>query len=122
MTMASEWEQELHDQLKYVELLGEMDLQQTLIQCFGERVADFISTQGVAQALQGIIQKYPTCLAMYLVTKGIYDYKEGNYWSSVAAALGVNVQHAHKYLGRFFEDFLREHDLPLFPGLGGRRY
>jgi RNA polymerase primary sigma factor len=122
--MAKLTEQELlfQENIQYVELLGELNLSQEWAKEFSARVANFIESYGATKALGHIKEKYASCLAIYLVTKGVYGYQEGNYWSSVSADIGMNVLTAQQQLGPFFEQFLQNHSLPIFPGLGGRRY
>jgi RNA polymerase primary sigma factor len=122
MATWAEQEQLLRKKIQYVELLGELNLSLEGIRGFSASVASYIEGYGITKALSHIKKKYTVCLAVYLVTKGIYGYQEGNYWSSVSTDIGVSVLSAQQQLGPFFEQFLQDHSLPLFPGLGGRRY
>src|SRR5437660_7429749 len=122
MPKLTEQEQLLRKKIQYVELLCEINLSQEWTKEFSAWIAKFIESHGVTKALRHIKEKYAFCLAIYLVTKGIYGYQEGNYWSSVSEDVAISVSDVRQQLGPFFEQFLRDHSLPIFPGLGGRRY
>ena len=122
MTTLTEYEQLLRDKIQYVELLGELDLPLEWAKRFSEWITDCIEKYGSTKALSHIKEKYASCLAIYLVTKGVYGYREGNYWSGVSEDISLNVIPTQQQLGPFFEQFLQSHSLPLFPGIGGRRY
>ncbi|HVB25287.1 MAG TPA: sigma-70 family RNA polymerase sigma factor [Ktedonobacteraceae bacterium] len=119
MHTLGKWEKELSEKLPYIELLGELDLSQQQARQLELKIADAVYLYGQSEALLTLKRKYPTCLAVYLVTKGIYGYKEGVYWESVAAKAKLTAQ---KQMGQFFEQFLREHNFPTFPDVGGYRY
>jgi RNA polymerase primary sigma factor len=123
MTTLTEQEQLLREKILHIVLLGELDLSPDWAKRFSARVAELIKSYGTTKALAHIKEKYASCLAIYLVTKGVYGYLEGDYWSSVSTDFCVNVLPTQQQqLGQFFEQFLQDHLLPLFPGLGGRRY
>jgi RNA polymerase sigma factor (sigma-70 family) len=122
MTTVSEQEKELRERIRYVELLGELNLSYDWQRQFGTNVANLVRDHGSARALRVLEEKCPSCLAVYLVAKGIYGYLGGNYWSSVEEDTELTSINIQQQLGLFFEQFLHSHGLPSFPGVGGRRY
>ncbi len=119
MYTLGKWEKELSEKLSFIELLGELDLSRQQAKQLEQKIADVVYRTSQLEALRILARKYPTCLAVYLVTKGIYGYKEGVYWDSIAAKVGLNAQ---KQMGQFFEQFLQKHNLPTFSDVGGYRY
>src|SRR5713101_7342773 len=95
MATVGEQEKELREKIKYVELLGELNLSYTSNQKFGTFIANLVRQYGSASALHILTVKCPARFAVYLVAKGIYGYREGNYWSGVTedtALTGINIQ------------------------------
>ena len=119
MYTLGKWEKDLSGKLPFIELLGELDLTQQQARQLEQKIADVVYQVGQLDALHILERKYPSCFAVYLVTKGIYGYKEGVYWESIAAKAGLTAQ---KRMGQFFEQFLREHNLSIFSDVGGYRY
>jgi RNA polymerase primary sigma factor len=113
------WEKVLNEKIAYLELLGELDLLDEHVRSIGKLIAELVSHWGQSEAIRILETKYPACLAIYLVAKGVYGYKGGDYWSSITEEIGLSAQ---RHLGQFFERFLRERNLPSFPGVGGYRY
>ncbi|QBD80733.1 sigma-70 family RNA polymerase sigma factor [Ktedonosporobacter rubrisoli] len=115
------FEQELCERIEYVELLGELDFAPDWIEQFGNAVIKLSKQSGSARALRCLAERYPASLAAYMVARGIEGYQEGNYWSNIIPDVelsGANEQ----FLRKFFANFLDEHHLPAFVGLGGRKY
>lgn len=119
MYTLGKWEKELSEKLSFIELLGELDLSRQQAKQLEQKIADVVYQTSQLEALRILVHKYPTCLAVYLVTKGIYGYKEGVYWESIAAKARLTAQ---KRMGQFFERFLQERNLPAFSDVGGYRY
>jgi RNA polymerase primary sigma factor len=122
MATLDEWERDLGEKVAYIELLGELNLSEEEVQYLGEKIAKLVHHWGLSEAFHILASKYPTCLAVYLVAKGVYGYQGGNYWSSVAEETGLSGPYAQQWLGQFFEKFLQTHHLPAFRGIGGHRY
>lgn len=119
MHTLGKWERVLGEKLPSIELLGELELTQNEAQLLEQEVAELVYRFGQNAALQMLEHSYPICLAVYLVINGIFEYKDGDYWSSVTAKTGLTAQ---ARMGQFFEQFLHEHGLPVFAGIGGYRY
>ncbi|HVB74085.1 MAG TPA: hypothetical protein VNE38_11080, partial [Ktedonobacteraceae bacterium] len=110
-----DWENNLQEMIAYVELLGELDLTEDDVKRIGVLIARLVRSSSQATALQVLKTACSTTLAAYLVAKGVYGYREGNYWESIAEEIGWNTGTIQQ-LGLLFEDFLRDHALPTFPG------
>jgi DNA-directed RNA polymerase sigma subunit (sigma70/sigma32) len=119
MYTLGKWEKYLSEKLPFVELLGELDISQQQARQLEQKIADVVYQVSQLEALRILERKYPTCFAVYLVTKGIYGYKEGVYWESIAAKAKLTAQ---KRMGQFFESFLQGHNFPTFSDIGGYRY
>src|SRR5581483_10539553 len=122
MATLGEWEQDLCEKIAFVELLGELNLTEEHVQIIGSLIAELVQHLGHAQAFQVLERKFPTCLAVYLVAKGVYGYDSGTYWASIGEETGLSGPNAHQRLGQFFEQFLQMNQLPTFRGVGGHRY
>ncbi len=116
-----EYEDELREKIPYIELLGELDISQEWTQQFNEYIAFQFGEHGSVKALRLLAQQTPTCLAVYLVARGIYSYQEGNYWSGVVTGFDLSSAN-EQFLRQFFAQFLEDHQLPTFSGVGGRKY
>ncbi len=119
MNTLGEWEKNLCEKIAYVELLGELNLSEEQAGNLGKMIADLVRQRGQSDALHTLESKYPSCLAVYLVAKGVYGYEGGDYWSSITEGIGLSSQ---QRLGQFFIQFLKERSLPFFPDVGGYRY
>lgn len=121
MVMLAEWEQDLHEKIAYIELLGELNLSEEQTKSLGARIAELVHRCGSPEALHILEESYPACLAVSLVAQGVYGYRGGDYWSSIAEETGLGLN-AQQRLGQFIEQFLWKNNLPSFPGVGGHRY
>ena len=115
----TDWEEELGKKIAYLELLGELNLLDEQVRNIGKLIAGLVSHWGQSETIRILESKYPACLAVYLVAKGVYGYQGGDYWSSIAEEIGLSAQ---RHLGQFFEQFLQKRNLASFPGVGGYRY
>jgi len=88
MHTLGKWEKVLGEKLPSIELLGELELTQNEAQLLEQEVAELVYRFGQNAALQMLEHSYPICLAVYLVINGIFEYKDGDYWSSVTAKTG----------------------------------
>ena len=122
MLTLGEWENQLSEKIAYIELLGELNLSDEQVKDLGKKIAQLVMRDGQSMAISILARTYPVCLAVYLVSKGIYGYESGDYWSGVFNETGLIGISAQTRLGQFFEEFLRHKNLPTFPGVGGHRY
>ncbi len=105
MAMRDQQEQLLRAKMQYVELLGEVDLSSEWAKEFSVWVANLINNDGLVKALRYVKERYSSCLAIYLVTKGVYGYEGGNYWSSVSTDIGLDVLSSSKSLSAVFSRY-----------------
>jgi len=122
MTTAVEWEISLSEKIAYVELLGELNLSSDEVLDLGQAIKQMVVRNGQISAASILRNTYPSCLAVYMVFKGISGYDSGDYWSAVGEETGLTSASAHQEMRKAFEKFLRENGLPLFGDLGGLRY
>ena len=108
MLTLGEWENFLSQKIAYVELLGELDLTDEQVEDLGKKIAQLVIRQGQSSAIGILERSYPVSLAVYLVSKGIYGYESGDYWSGVARETDLTGLAAQSRLVQFFEEFLRQ--------------
>jgi len=65
------------EQIKSVELLGELGLSAESCNELGQIIGERIRHWGPAEATRILIERYPCSLAVYLVAQGIYGYHGG---------------------------------------------
>jgi RNA polymerase primary sigma factor len=116
------WETRLREQIDRLDLLAELDLSQENVNELATRIAALNRANGIDAATNLLEQDFPCCLATFLVGQGIYHYREGDYWSSVVAAVETDVAEVRDLWGGFFERFVRERSLPRVPMGVGHRY
>ena len=114
-------ERALREQIARVELIAEIDITPELTEQLGQLIAGLVQRLGQNEATTVLEKRYPASLVVFLVAQGIYGYREGDYWSGVAAITRIDNNVAQRW-GRIFEDLLRRWGKPLFPTLEGRRY
>jgi hypothetical protein len=108
-----EWEDWLIPQVHRVTLLGEIKINAPECQVLGHSIHMKVHSLGQSRAFRVLTRDYPCSLAVYLVAQGIYGYEGGNYWSEVLKDTGFGKNYTWQ-LGRAFEDFLEEFELPSF--------
>lgn len=114
-------EQELREKIHYVELLGELNIQEEWVADFQQFFSYSYQQARHLNGLSTFIRSYPACLAVYLVMQGVYSYQEGDYWSHIIKHdKHANITRAK--LGEFFKQFLQEHHLVAFPEMEGHKY
>ena len=116
-----ECESTLQVNLSSIRLLGQLPLTEN------DREQVFTHIQRslggkVSENLTDVIESTPTILACYLVWKGIEDYDEGTYWRSLSSDLGPLDANQQVKLGKFFLEFVEQHDLLLVEIPGSLKY
>ncbi len=114
-------EKELGEKLRYVELLGELNISEEWVSQFRAFVTHKYRNYEHTHVLRLLTQTYPICLAVYLVMQGVYGYWGGDYWSQVLEDNELSVSNT-LFLGQFFEKFLNQHSLPSFHNIKSFRY
>ncbi len=122
MDQLQQIEQQLLREIDRVELLGELNLTVEMTEALGFAIKQLISQYDLSRATARLIRNYPVCFAAFLVAKGVYGYRKGDYWSSVEESIETTLMNWSAEWGKFFEQFVRERGLAFFPYLEGRRY
>lgn len=105
-----EWEQILSEKIKNVVFLGQVELSQEDAGKLEELIRTRLRQDG-PQGMDFLMERVPTCLAMFLVCQGIWGYREGSYWSKVAEVMGFDDITWQARLGQFFLDYLKSKGL-----------
>lgn len=123
-----DWEKFLAPQVQQVQLLGEINLTAAetdqLSQLFG-KFFQYQKRYGNQPATIRLLKRrYPCAFASFLVALGAHDNNSlDGYWPEVQERLGVDLPTLMRQdLGQLFEEVLVDHNLPLFPDMGGFRY
>ena len=109
-------EQRLARELSNVVLIGELPLTPEVGDILTDTIRGLVDRQGFAAATRILSQRYPCTLAVYLVTKGVYGYEGGDYWSQLIETMGSE---RVREWGAIFRSFLQQRGLPTFQDLGG---
>ena len=116
MSSLNTLEQEISSQIQQVELLAELILSDSMINDLGHELGNLISRLDYSKATDKIEAEYSSCLAVYLVGQGIYGYRGGDYWSSVAAHLPISqYPRLRTEWGQIFEQVLSKYNLSRLP-------
>jgi len=118
----SDCEVKLGSRMQEIELIGEISLRDETWEKIKECLNLFFSSYDYSYAINYIIQNYPNVLAVFMVYLGIKYYDEGRYWPNLKATLNIESSNYYRDLTNFFETFLRDHDMPSFEEIGGRKY
>lgn len=116
-----ECENKLSPIIQKISLLGEIPLSVEEVDKLGAFIKEQIS-EDVQKGTRFLETKTPTCLACFLVWKGILDYRGGDYWSAVIASVGLSDPNWQGTWGKIFIDFLESNRLPSFDIKGAHRY
>ena len=81
-----------------------------------------IKQYGPKKGLGTLLKNYHCTWMTFLVFQGVYGYDEGDFWSSIAEAVGIDDRQTLTVWGRLFNLSLERFDLPTFPDQEGHRY
>lgn len=112
-TEISDCEKKLFPHVRNVNLLSEIVLSPIEVNKLGALIKKEIYLD-VKQGLEHIENKYPTCLACFLVWKGILNYRDGDYWSAIRKSLGISDPNIQNRLGDIFIEYLKTNSLMSF--------
>ncbi len=101
--------------------LGEIPLSQQDIELLDELVVDVLA-RDPANGTRFLVQKAPTCFALFLVWQGIRGYDNGDYWSAVRESTGIWDRRYDGKWGEAFLRFSRDIRLAQHDPDGGHRY
>ena len=100
-----------------ISLIGELALTKPYIEELEELLAQFLrrwdlrQRQEWQQATDTLIKQYRHCWAVYLVGKGIFSYRQRQYWPHVAEGLGFAETGFSSYWGHYFLRYLSTYRL-----------
>lgn len=102
-----------------VRLLGEIPLSERDVFFLEDLIAKHLRANPLA-ATRSLTSMTPLCFALFLVWQGIRNYRDGDYWSCIHAATGVEITRYETLWGKGFLKPLRKYGLPTMeddPGL-----
>ncbi len=103
-------ENKLSSKTTKVSLLGEFHLSIEEVDKLGTFINEHIS-ENIQKGTEFLKTKSPTCLACFLVWKGILDYKDGDYWSGIRESTGLSDPNWQARWGKIFINFLKANEL-----------
>ena len=105
-----ECENKLSPITQKVSLLGEFPLSVEEVDRLGAFIKGQIS-ENIQKGTEFLKNKTPTCLACFLVWKGILDYKDGDFWSGIRESTGLSDPNWQARWGKIFINFLKANRL-----------
>ncbi len=109
----SECEKKLSLNITTDRLIGEITLSNDDINKLSVLINEIISYD-IRKGIQILETKFPTCTACFLVWKGILDYRDGDYWSSIKNSIGISDPNIQTRIGQMFIEFLKLNSLLYF--------
>lgn len=116
-----ECENKLSPIIQEISLLGEIPLSVEEVDKLGTFIKEQISDD-IQKGTKFLKTETPTCVACFLVWKGILDYRGGDYWSAVKDSVSLLDPNWQEKWGKIFIDFLESNRLPSFDIKGTHRY
>jgi hypothetical protein len=107
--------------IQKVKLLGEIHLSVEEVNKLGAFIKEQIS-ENIQKCTEFLRSNTPTCLACFLIWKGILDYRDGDYWSAIKDSIGLSDPNWQVKLGEIFTDFLKSNGFPDFDVPDAHRY
>ena len=105
-----ECENKLSPITQKVSLLGEFPLSVEEVYKLGAFIKGQIS-ENIQKGTEFLKNKTPTCLACFLIWKGILDYKDGDFWSGIRESTGLSDPKWQARWGKIFINFLKANGL-----------
>jgi len=118
----SEWEERIKERFDRIELIGELDITESDVADMAPQIRQHIERWGQKNGLGILLARYHRTWMTFLVFQGVYGYSEGDFWSSVADATGIQNRTALNTWGRLFYLSLERFGLPTFPNQSGHIY
>lgn len=109
----SECEKKLSFSVANIKLVGEIALSQDEVDKLGALIKKEISLSN-KQEIEYFYNKFSISLSCFLVWKGILDYKEGDYWTSIKDSIGISDPNLLNRIGDMFIKFLKSNSLMYF--------
>ena len=111
-----ECENRLSSVIPKISLLGEIPLSteeaDKLVSFIKERFSD-----NIQEGTQFAKTMTPTCFAYFLVWKGIFEYRDGDYWSGLREFAGLSDSNWQAKWGKIFINFLESNGLSCFDNI-----
>ncbi len=117
-----EIESSIAEFLGAADLLGDLPLTEADSDALAAHIRGRIEQEGVVPGTRRLRERAPCSVACFLVLRGIYGYREGDFWGSVEQAVGRPLPNARTDWGRILEEVLARYQLPPFADSGGHRY
>lgn len=118
----SEWEELIGERFDRIELIGELDITESDVADMAPQIRQRIERHGHKRGLGTLLKHYHCTWMTYLVFQGVYGYSEGDFWTSVADATGIQNRQSLNTWGRLFYLSLEHFGLPTFPNQSGHIY
>ena len=109
----SECEKKLFFSVANIKLVGEIALSQDEVDKLGALIKQEIYLSN-KQEIEYFYDKFSISLSCFLVWKGILDYKEGDYWTSIKDSIGISDPNLLNRIGDMFIKFLKSNSLMYF--------
>ncbi|RLF51458.1 MAG: hypothetical protein DRN19_02785 [Thermoplasmata archaeon] len=117
-----ECENRLSSVIPKISLLGKIPLSSEEV----DKLVSFIKEQfsdNIQEGTKFVKTKTPSCFAYFLVWKGIFDYRAGDYWSGFREFAGLSDPNWQAKWGKIFINFLESNGLSCFDNIkGAHRY
>lgn len=104
-----DYNKKLVDRFIDLKFFGENELEQEEVEKLGRLIRSCLGDD-LAHGIKMITEKAPMAMAVYLVGSGIYNYREGDFWSSLADSIGVKDANVQNLIGSWFVNYLEESD------------
>lgn len=93
-------------------MLCDIELSESDLHFLEKLLKEFASNSSKKLADE-IFDRFPTCMAIYLVHIGRQEYKTGDLWTPVSSRLSISDSNELNKFGHRFKQFLKEHRLPV---------
>jgi len=113
-----EWENQYTQQLKKVELIGEITVSYDELKIISSLFRQLLQKLPEQEIIHRIEESYPVTFLVFTVGQGIYGYNGGDFWPAYTQALNRSIDRTA--FGRLFEKLLRRFNKPLFRDLQER--
>jgi len=115
-----ECENKLSSVITTIDFLGEISISNDDINKLTELIKEQIS-ENIQEGTKFLKFTTPSCLACFLVWKGIIGYQEGDYWPEIQKSIGLSDPYWQIKWGNIFLDFLKDNGL-LVPEIRDARH
>ena len=117
----NEYENRFRDELEsnYIKLLRDIKVTKEEL----DDIADCISNIFKIRETKSLEKKFPLTTSLFLVWSAVYDYKDGDYWSTIFDNLKISNKPKYQaILGKIFLDTISESKLLSIENDSGKKY